>query len=618
MNLLLEIILASAYNKKENFMANMLITDQSLTKISKKLLDKRVLDTSKYTVIGNPLFTETSVSLFSAADFIRSNSFNLTSTSLEIICSGTYQPSESITRQSLWSLTSSTSFGNDTISLVFEDGYIKLFRGNTNIRTLIKFNFSEDSSFQIRLTLTSDSYNITVINNKSRQTLGGIFTGINFNSYHFLSLGSVLNGNMSWLGSINLAQVQINKNNVLFYTFSKEITFNFSKILVSDGTIELTDSTIPVLNHVYGFDIIELNRTSNTILLKATIDSGTHLTLNQIGLYVETEDNEQLLFSVTKGYSLKKGSNLGYELIFNINLELDVVNTIGFPEIIVKESPYATSKEFNEIKQVYLYLLTNLERAIKLNSTELGYARELKLNNVQTNLDLSIDNYHAVLTYIQLKYNTYTNSNVEVKDFYSTFNYPYSLYYIKNLSNLPSSDIQIYENELKGQKDSIDFGLDIGFSLVTKLNLTNLSKNYKYILGKVNFNSPTAEKYFTLYYSNYTLTFKLYLEDDVVTLNAVYDDTTISDIVSAPVMVSVVCRYYNNQRIFYFYINDSMVKTYTTSSVSFLDPSLFTLANYIPQENSSPDLLVEKIVSFKGTLSHNDIRYLKSALISVF
>ena len=57
---------------------------------------------------------------------------------------------------------------------------------------------------------------------------------------------------------MKLSKFIVYKDDAIYYTPSDSNDFHFSKILISDGEYPLTDTTTPVLNHVYKIDIQEV------------------------------------------------------------------------------------------------------------------------------------------------------------------------------------------------------------------------------------------------------------------------------------------------------------------------------------------------------------------------
>lgn len=152
----------------------------------------------------------------------------------------------------------------------------------------------------------------------------------------------------------------------------ENVHFTFTKLLIGDGTYPLTNTSTPILNHIYESPINEISRTKNNILLTATLDEDAYLIIKEIGLYCEYGDGTQHLFSLIDKLEVKKGSDLSYNLILHVKLDIGVVNTVAFPEIKIKESAYPKFKELDTVEKVYAYATENLERMIKTNALGIG------------------------------------------------------------------------------------------------------------------------------------------------------------------------------------------------------------------------------------------------------
>lgn len=152
----------------------------------------------------------------------------------------------------------------------------------------------------------------------------------------------------------------------------ESVNFTFTKILVGDGLYPLDNASGPILNHIYSYNVEEITRTGNNILLTATIDEDAYLTISELALYCQYGDGSTHLFSKIEGLSVKKGSDLAYNLIIRVRLDINVVNTIAFPEIITRDIQYPKLSEFKTVQQVFTYVSENLERMIKTNALGIG------------------------------------------------------------------------------------------------------------------------------------------------------------------------------------------------------------------------------------------------------
>jgi len=604
-------------------MSDMLITNQNLTRVAQKLIEQKTLVSSKYNVVGNPIITHRRngyfISSLSKENYAEYSSLSLSDISfVDISCGGDFYSSE--TKQCLWSLSNS-DFSNN-LYLIIENNSLDLYLNNNiiaNVYTFINTNFN---SIKINLKLESNTFEVSLsVDNSLFTNSGNLLNSIDITEYTYISFGSSsYNREFYWNGSIELSAFNLTTNTEYSYSPSNPIQFHFTKLMISDGTIDLSDNTVPVLNHIYAFDVVDLQRTNNTILLKTTIPEDVYLNIAEFGLFIRTEDGNQSLFSVARGYSLKKEKGLGYDLLFKIDLSISVVNTIAFPEFIVKEIIPANFNTFFNIKKVYLYIITNLERIIRANATELGYARELKVNQTLNSVNISITNFKSSYVYSLLK----KDINYNIQDFYTFFDYPFSFYSIKNLNYLADVyNIKVVDNLFKGKKDSINFSSFNDFSLVLKVNLKDTED--KYIFGKVNFNSSTIDKYCTLeltrgIQNNYVLSFKYYTQTEELSLDAIYNLESIGSLVDKEVLITITSFVSNGNRNFYMYVNKDLISSGSILSSSTLPQNLYSISNYIPQDDESLDnkIYVQNILSFDRVLYTDDIYYIGNLLGIIF
>ena len=153
---------------------------------------------------------------------------------------------------------------------------------------------------------------------------------------------------------------------------TENTSFEFTHILIGDGEFPLKNNSGPILKHIYEFPVIEVVRNKNNILLTAVIDEAAYLTIKELSLYCNYADGTKHIFSIISGIKIDKSNDLIYKLIIHVNLDINVVNTVAFPEIKVKETDYANTSDFTNVKNIYTYTVENLERMIKTNALGVG------------------------------------------------------------------------------------------------------------------------------------------------------------------------------------------------------------------------------------------------------
>ena len=374
----------------------MIITDSSLSQVSKELINKRTYQNEteiiktingesvtvykKLTPVGNIRIIDGIASNFSSTAYLKHESLELSDkcNKYKIECNGVYTKEEN-TNSCLWCLHSSTPTITSNFSLRIIGNTVSLYYGSTNILQITNIAFKEENSIQTTVSFyvntdKSVTYSLfVVVNDKSYTNTTTIATEILFSSFTTITVGvdETENSNNFWRGNIDLASLAIFKGNKIIYTPSSRNMFKFTKIMIGDGTIPLTDNSVEVKDHVYECPITEISRTYNNILLTAYINEDAYLLLNEIGLYY-TDDTGSHIFSKIGNINVRKSRNLGYNLVIHVKLDINVVNTIAFPEIIVKKSKNPPFADFLTIKQVFSYITMNMERMIRLNALGIG------------------------------------------------------------------------------------------------------------------------------------------------------------------------------------------------------------------------------------------------------
>lgn len=195
----------------------------------------------------------------------------------------------------------------------------------------------------------------------------------------------------------------------------ENVSFTFPYLMISDGVYPLENNSGPILNHVYSFPVTEMNRSNNNILLVATIDEDAYLTIRELALYCEFGDGTKHVFSKISGLNVKKGKDLAYNLMIQVKLDINVVNTIAMPEIVLKEVEYPKFSEFKKVRDVYAYTVENLERMIKTNALGIG---EYKTSRMSERKPVGVG-YNTAQTYCMLE----DKINLWEDNFCSTFDY---------------------------------------------------------------------------------------------------------------------------------------------------------------------------------------------------
>lgn len=359
------------------------ITNTGLLNINKKVVNSRAFKSNLITAVGSPTIIEGVASGFSTEDYYVYSPLAFTnSEKISVNFKGIFFKKEGL--QTAFQLISAAGA---PLIMTFENS-----RVNFTYRDLLVFSFGnlalEDSmDIQINLVLTSNSYEFTLMYGKQiLQKFGDLDLTIPLESFVSLNLGSSFpNRENFWNGNINLKEFSIYNNGALLYAPSEGTSWNFSNILVSDGKIPLIDSTTPAANHIYSFPVTEIKRSGNTILLTCEIDEDSYLVIREMGLYIQTASGK-VLFGSISNLNVNKTKGLAYDLVFTVDTTINVVNAVGFPEeggIVVEDPDFMEFKNFTTIQQVNTYVLTNLERIIRMNAGAKGSYKNYSIENAQ-------------------------------------------------------------------------------------------------------------------------------------------------------------------------------------------------------------------------------------------
>ena len=376
------------------------ITDSGFLNINNKIINSRTFSKKLIKYVGSPTITDGVASDFSETSYLTYSPINFTedTKNISVIFNGTFALKD--TPQCAWELNGtaplSLMFKNDRVYLTYDSFVIfslsTPFKDNTQVKAYLDL---KASSFKFTL-----NYGEEVI-----QKTGNLSSAITLENFTTLNIGSTsLNRGNYWFGDINLESFFIYDNGNLLYAPSDGASWSFSKILVSDGEFELSNTSTPIARHIYSFDVTEINRSGSTILLGVSLDSDIYLTIKEIGLYIKTPNGE-VLFGIIKNLNVNKSKDLLYDLIFTVNIEINVVNAVGFPQegdIVIQDPNYVLLKNFKTVQEVNTYVLTNLERLVAKNALNIGYNKAQVFYRLQQEIERNEDCYNAVDTFVKL------------------------------------------------------------------------------------------------------------------------------------------------------------------------------------------------------------------------
>lgn len=377
------------------------LTQLGLLNVNRKIIDSRKYKENSISTEGNVVIVNGTASSFDTESYLYKEGLSFTGSSeITLNFSGVYIPAENA--QTVWVLKGTTTSVKLQVSPTEINVYLN---GNSVLRTTT-IPLTDNADIKIAVTLKSGSMSMMAYaDDKVSQKSAILGDAIQLENLTKLYLGNdPLELSTFWKGSIKLQEFSIMENQSLLFTPSTNYSLTFTKILVSDGEFPLTNSSVPILDHVIEFNVTEVNRSGNTVLLTSQIDDESKILIKEIGLYAETEDGP-ILFSILSGLNIDKGKNVPYDLIFTVNIDISFVNAVGFPDtgsIVLEESTPVSFQDFNTVRDLALYVFTSLERIIVMNATFLGYNTPQVFYRLQQEIALEEESYSTVQTYAKL------------------------------------------------------------------------------------------------------------------------------------------------------------------------------------------------------------------------
>lgn len=388
----------------------MLVSDLGLLNVNRKIINSRKFQKENITTHGEIKIVNGIAGDFSSENYF-THPITFSGSKIVITASGTFIPEGR--EQVVWFLANSEPTA-ESIAIQFNNNHILLVAGSisnsSNARTLINLkylNFEQETKFKIIVELSPRKCKlIAKIGDTLYEKSTELSIPLNLGSLNELYIGNDPTGleRFYWSGSLDIANFQITENNKVLYTPSSGYILTFTKILMSDGTIPLTDSTIPVLNHVLAFDLEEITRSGNVILLTTQVDKDSKLIIKEIGLYANV-DGEEFLFSYIKGLNINKSDDVPYELMFTVNLQLSFVNAVGFPDVnsfLLDPTVPALYKNFKTVQEVIAYVIPSLERIVEMNAEKIGYNKSQVFYRLQQEIEQGEDCYSNIQSYTKL------------------------------------------------------------------------------------------------------------------------------------------------------------------------------------------------------------------------
>ena len=379
------------------------ITQKGFFYINDKIVGSRVFSENLITAVGNPTVQNGVARSFSEHDYFTYSPLVFDEETDKITISFEGQFFTADREQFMWELGSSSG---TPITLSMTNSSLSIKHGLFSIINIRSIPLEDNTKISGMLVIRANTYELTFrYGNKTTQKTGVFLGTLDLTQFVNITIGNCsYNREAFWNGYFDLTHFYISRNGEPIYTPSEGASWGFSKILVSDGEFELTDKSVPIAGHIFEFPVKEITHSGNTVLITSEINESAYLVIKEIGLYITTK-NGQVLFGYIDKLNIKKSKNLPYDLIFTVNTTLNVVNVIGFPvegDIVVDDPNFVRLSEYNNIKEVNLYVLTNLERIVRMNATGIGYNRAQNVYRLQKQLEEDEGCYNTLDSFMRL------------------------------------------------------------------------------------------------------------------------------------------------------------------------------------------------------------------------
>lgn len=372
----------------------MKVSDLGLLNINRKIINSRKYDSNLISTIGEVTIFESKASNFTKDSYLYKSGLSFSKNNINITCSCNFT---TIGRDQVAYLLKGE---NHSIALHFCDEQARLLVDDTVIIQFSYLKLEDNTEIRTIIKVTETSCNFMLyVHDLVFEKEAVLQSPITLSDLTKLYIGNEpeCTGNY-WIGSINLGTFTITEDRILNYSPSANYPLTFSKVLISDGEFKLTDKSFPIANHIYEFKISEITRSGGTVLLTSQIDDDSKLTIKEVGLYATTAEGE-ILFSQISNLSINKGDGVPYDLVFTMNLYAGFVNVVGFPDynsFLLKEPELCLFQNFSSVKQLLLYIYTNLERIIDMNATDIGYNRSQVFYKLQQELAENEECYFTI------------------------------------------------------------------------------------------------------------------------------------------------------------------------------------------------------------------------------
>lgn len=246
--------------------------------------------------------------------------------------------------------------------------------------------------------------------------------------------------------------------------------FNFLTIKIGSGENSLDTSRTDLSTLLYSLKIKDVYYENGIITIKCEIPPElAEVPITEIGLF-DTVLGIEHLFSYSK-VEIVKPSELGYELTIVLNLGPKTIDFPGVNIFEIKENVYATRESIDNFKEMFIFLDTNLERAIHANAEKIGH----NLIEIAYDKQTQLSNILQESTYANIYYSLYNMYKNNLADLFFINEPNYLSYDIVNFAN-ENSYLDTYLKLFESKNDSITFH-DGPIIIAWSMKIEDLTKN---------------------------------------------------------------------------------------------------------------------------------------------
>lgn len=370
--------------------------------------------------------------------------------------------------------------------------------------------------------------------------------------------------------------------------------FNFIKVKVGSGDNTLYQSRTDLDTLLYSLVVqnTSYDQENGVLTIKCELPQElADVTITEIGLF-DTVMGFDHLFSYSK-VNIVKPSDIGYELTIVLNLGPRTIDFPGLTEFYIPKYEYATAKTLNDFTDTFIFVSTNLERAIRSNAGEIGR----NMAEVAYKRQKSIREALRNTAYASLYYSFYNKFRESLGDVFFIHEPDYLSYDICNYTDT-NSYLESYHKIWQANKDNVTWhkgpttllilaklaDLNIPSTLINKKNDRDLyfsmdiqkrTEPFMCYMGANGLEYATAE------YNELVITF--YGLDDIYEMRYVFDMRNTGQYINQPMPYAITFNGDFGSPDIHFYFNNEEPVIFNKPTV--VEPTIEEQAHILPTDS---------------------------------